>query len=131
MVVETNTSEASGDVCNLFVRTYEGEAGATGHVRFRAYTGRQVRGSAGDGDKRTATVPCVRARTGGSTGALTASPAVAVWLRGEDPVLAVGPDGEPLDPREERHRAPDAAVVGGGEVIVAEHDAAGPEHGPS
>ncbi|CAL5073273.1 unnamed protein product [Urochloa decumbens] len=57
--------------------------------------------------------------------------AVPPWrFRGEHPVLSVGPDGEPLDPGEERHGAAHAAVVGGGEIVVAEHDAAGPEHGP-
>jgi hypothetical protein len=66
-----------------------------------------------------------RARTHRSPGV-----AVAARLRGEHPVLAVGADGEPFDLGEERHRAAHAAVVGGGEVVVAEHDAAGPEHGP-
>jgi hypothetical protein len=51
-------------------------------------------------------------------------------LRREHPVLSVGRDGEPLDLGEERDGAAHAAVVGGGEVVVAEHDAAGAEHGP-
>lgn len=51
-------------------------------------------------------------------------------LRGEHPVLAVRADGEPLDLGEERDGAAHAAVVGGREVVVAEHDAAGAEHGP-
>uniref|UniRef100_A0A8I6Y4K0 Uncharacterized protein n=1 Tax=Hordeum vulgare subsp. vulgare TaxID=112509 RepID=A0A8I6Y4K0_HORVV len=42
----------------------------------------------------------------------------------------MGADGEALDPGEERDGAPDAAVVGGREVVVAEHDAAGAQHGP-
>jgi hypothetical protein len=60
---------------------------------------------------------------------LDGSPAMRRFRR-EHPVLSVGLDGEPLDLGEQRDRTAHAAVVGGGEVVVSEHDAARPEHGP-
>ena len=90
-----------------------GKFGAGRRIEYKAPAG-----PGGDSDRHSPS-PGVVAATPSSRG-----------LRGEHPVLAVRPDGEPLDPGEQRDGAAHAAVVGGREVVVAEHDAAGAEHGP-